>query len=106
MPLVAVLLLVVGLLVALLAVPAVAGHPEVPLVVLVVRTAVVRPAVPLEVSLGELAAFGAFVLVVGLVAALLRDFHRWCYARTLRNGTHVPCTDMGVWESRFLFWNP
>jgi len=76
-PLVAVLLLVVGLLVALLAVPAVAGHPGVPLVVLVVRTAVVHLVVLLEVSLGELVAFGAFVLVVGLVGALLRDFHQW-----------------------------
>jgi len=74
-PLVAVLLLVVGLLVGLLVVPVVVGHPGVPLVVLVVRTVVVCPAVLLEVSLGELAAFGAFVLVVGLVAALLRDFH-------------------------------
>jgi len=46
-PLVAVLLLVVGLLVALL-----------------------------EVSPGELVVFGAFVLVIGLVGALLRDFHQ------------------------------
>jgi len=57
-PLVAVLLLVVDLLVALLVVPAVAVHPGVPLVVLVVQTAVVCPAVLLEVSPGELAAFG------------------------------------------------
>jgi len=80
-PLVAVLLPVVGLLVALLAVPAVAGHPGVLLVVLVVRMAVVRPAVLLEVSPGELAVFGAFVLalvvVVGPFGALLRDFHLW-----------------------------
>jgi len=83
-PLVAVLLPVVGLLVALLAVPTVAllvapvvaGHPGVPLVVLVVRTAVVHLVVLLEVLPGELAAFGAFVLVVGLVGALLRDFHQ------------------------------
>jgi len=66
---------VVGLLVALLVVPVVAGHPGVPLVILVVRMAVVHPVVLLEVSPGELAAFGAFLLVVGLVGALLRDFH-------------------------------
>jgi len=79
-PLVAVLLPVAGLLVVLLEVPAVAGHLGVPLVVLVVRMAVVHPVVLLEVSL-ELAAFGAsvvaLVVVVGPFGALLRDFHLW-----------------------------
>src|SRR6266850_1379149 len=76
--LVAVLLPVAGLLVGLLVVPVVAGHLGVPLVVLVARTAVVHPVVLLEVSPGELVAFGAFVLalvvVVGPFGALLRDF--------------------------------
>jgi len=80
-PLVVVLLPVVGLLVVLLAVPVVAGHLGVPLVVLVARTAVVHPVVLLEVLPGELTAFGAFVLalvvVVGPFGALLRDFHLW-----------------------------
>src|SRR6266850_2067225 len=79
--LVAVLLPVAGLLVGLLAVPVVAGHLGVPLVVLVAQTVVVHPVVLLKVLLGELAAFGAFVLalvvVVGPFGALLRDFHLW-----------------------------
>jgi len=62
--LVAVLLPVAGLLVVLLAVPVVAGHLGVPLVVLVVRTVVVHPVVLLEVSPGELAAFGASVVAL------------------------------------------
>jgi len=76
-PLVAVLLLVVGLLV----VPVAAGHLGVPLVVLVVQTVVVRLVVLLEVSPGELVVFGVFVLalvvVVGPFGALLRDFLLW-----------------------------
>jgi len=61
--LVAVLLPVVGLLVVLLVVPAVAGHLGVLLVVLVVRMVVVHPVVLLEVS-PELAAFGASVVAL------------------------------------------
>ena len=53
-----------GLLAALLAVPAVADHPGVLLVVFVVRTVVVHPVVLPEVSPGELVVFGAFVLAL------------------------------------------
>src|SRR6266850_247458 len=34
-----------------------------------------------------------------LVPPMLLTVALACYARTLRNGTHAHCTDMGVWEA-------
>jgi len=97
--LVAVLLPVVVLLVVLLAVPVVAGHLGVPLVVLVARTAVVHLVVLLEVSPGELAAFGAFVVVlvavVGPFGALLRGFHLWGRMRVPKR-VRVQLAELGL----------
>src|SRR6267142_1369986 len=53
----------------------------------------------LDVDAGDL---GGLLKV--FAAAFFGGTDKVWYARTLRNGTHAHCTDMGVWESGFPFW--